>query len=322
MESIIRDKLKEKKLADSSIELYINNLKKLNNGEPLKNFRFLSKIDTINEKMKLLKLTTKRNYLITIVSILNCFYDNKQIKNICDKYYLLMKKTSQEIKQTPSGEKSETQKKNWIEWNEVVKVWEKLNEYAILISKKKTISEEQYNNLLAYIVLSLYVQFVPRRNMDWQLMNIKYSVSTSDDTKKNYYDYISQKLIFNNYKTQKTHKQQVYDIPEGLNNSLKLYFKHHPILKNKITQTTNTPLLVYYDGSQLNAVNSITRILNKIFNKQVGSSLLRHIFLSDKYGKENVEREEIADAMGHTVQTQQEYIKNDNKKNDIIINFD
>ena len=51
----------------------------------------------------------------------------------------------------------------------------------------------------------------------------------------------------------------------------------------KLSKTSNIPFLVYNDGKEFNKINSITRILNKIFDKKIGSSMLRHIFLTDKY---------------------------------------
>jgi integrase len=61
------------------------------------------------------------------------------------------------------------------------------------------------------------------------------------------------------------------------------------------------------DGKALTAVNAITRILNKIFGKKLGSSMLRHIFLSDKYDIK--EMEEDAEAMGHSVAEQRKYLR-------------
>jgi hypothetical protein len=58
-------------------------------------------------------------------------------------------------------------------------------------------------------------------------------------------------------------------------------------------------------GEPLVAVNAITRILNKIFGKKVGSSMLRHIFITDKYGGAKTEMEKDAEAMGHSVAEQQ-----------------
>ena len=53
--------------------------------------------------------------------------------------------------------------------------------------------------------------------------------------------------------------------------------------------------------------NGITRILNKIFGKKVGSSMLRHIYLSSKYNI--TEMKEDADAMGHSTKEQKDYLK-------------
>ena len=93
----------------------------------------------------------------------------------------------------------------------------------------------------------------------------------------NYLDLQKRKFYFNNYKTAKTYKQQIEDIPADLFNVLKIYLKFKP--------TDSNFLLVDYEGNPLKHVNSITLILNKIFGKKVGSSLLRNIFLSDKFDK-------------------------------------
>jgi hypothetical protein len=63
---------------------------------------------------------------------------------------------------------------------------------------------------------------------------------------------------------------------------------------------------------RLNKINSITRILNKLFNpKKVGSSMLRHIYLTEKYGDKLNELEDDAEAMGtSTNMAQSTYIKN------------
>ena len=65
--------------------------------------------------------------------------------------------------------------------------------------------------------------------------------------------------------------------------------------------------LVNADGSPLAAVNAITRILNKTLGKKVGSSMLRHIFLSSKY--DITEMNKDANAMAHSVEEQKRYLK-------------
>ena len=63
--------------------------------------------------------------------------------------------------------------------------------------------------------------------------------------------------------------------------------------------------------SSLQITQNLTRIFKLHFNKSVGSTLLRHIVLTEKFGKQLHEMESLADTMGHDVQTAQGvYIKN------------
>jgi hypothetical protein len=128
-------------------------------------------------------------------------------------------------------------------------------------------------------------------------------------TDVNYYDMATQRFIFNKYKTVKTFGEQVFDVPEDLQATLKLFIEHHPLNKGKVKEFK---LLVKQDGTPLNTVNSITRILNRIFGKKIGSSMLRHAFVSTKFGGALADMKSDADKMAHSVATQQNvYIKLD-----------
>ena len=79
--------LKEKKnLSDSSIQAYLRNLRKLNGDEVFKNFNFLKDVDIIVRRLEGYKENTKRNYLISIVSVLSTS-TKPTIKKLYDKYY-------------------------------------------------------------------------------------------------------------------------------------------------------------------------------------------------------------------------------------------
>jgi hypothetical protein len=69
--------------------------------------------------------------------------------------------------------------------------------------------------------------------------------------------------------------------------------------------------LVSQSGEPLTAVNAITRLLNKVFGKKIGSSMLRHIYISDKYKDVMEEQQKDAANMGHSVELQREYFKKD-----------
>jgi integrase len=125
---------------------------------------------------------------------------------------------------------------------------------------------------------------------------------------KNFYDLHCKQFIFNKYKTSKTYGEQRIAVPEQLQKILAMLIKHHPNKSQK-----EFKLLVKSDGSPLNTVNSITRILNRIFDRAVGSSMLRHIYLSSRFGASNKELAQTADAMAHSRATQNTYIKNENE---------
>jgi len=299
----------EKKLAPTSIKMYLRNLEKLNDDMPLKNLNFLKDIDKIEHRLSKYKENTKRGYLISVVSALSLDKSNKQKQKLYDDYYRLMMDKNKELKSVEaSGEKTETQQENWITWEEVSTKMKELEDKVKSFAGNKEINEHQYNVLLQEVILALYYYKAPRRN-EYQKMNIvKSDVGLPIDT--NYLDFDKKQFVFNSYKTAKKEGQLKEDIPPELLNVITTYMKFHPLLKGKkVVKGTNVPFLVYYDGKSLSQVNAITRILNKIFGKKVGSSMLRHIYLSSKYGKVVDEMKEDANAMSHSVDMQKDYIK-------------
>lgn len=295
MEQEIINKLKEKGLKDKSIKLYFTILKNLNDKREIKNFKFLEKPKKILDKIKDYKITTQRNILIAIVSIL------KNLGNdLYKSYYDYMIEFNNKIEDNnKNGEKSDVQAKNWIKWDEVENKFNELNKN---IKLSKNISESQYDNILDAVILGLYVLIPPRRNKDYLNMKISKDGKNLDD-KYNWLDMKKKQFIFNDYKTSGTYGKQIIDINDDLINLLKKYLKYK--------KDGDGYLLVKFSGERLKSDNSITRRLNKIFGKNISSSMLRHIYLSDKYGKVNEEMKQDAEIMGHNLKMQKEYIKND-----------
>jgi integrase len=300
--------LNDKKLAESSVKLYLRNLEKLNDDAPLKNLNFLKDVEKITGKLTKYKENTKRGYLISITSVLSLDKSSKPKQKLYDDYFKLMMEKNKELKAIEgSNEKTETQEKNWITQDEVKTCWDALKEKVD--SFKKELTEPQYNILLQFVVLSLYVLLPPRRN-EYQHTQIVKSASESSPTDTNYLDLDHNRFLFNKYKTSKKEGQTSIEIPDELRSVLNTYIKYHPLIKGKITKKFQAvPFLVYSDGKPLDQVNSITRILNKIFGKKVGSSMLRHIYLTAKYGDTLEEMKEDSKEMGHSVSQQKDYIK-------------
>ena len=132
---------------------------------------FLKNEDNIIKKLSKYKDNTKRNYLISIVSVLSL---EKKNKKLYDKYYIKMMDMNKNLKEIEKkGEKTETQKKNWIEFEEVENKMEEIKNNIDEFKNKKEISENQYNTLLKGLILGLYTYQPPRRNKDYNMLIVK-----------------------------------------------------------------------------------------------------------------------------------------------------
>ena len=277
-----------KNISDSSKKLYLHNLTKLN-GNVIKNINFLSKVEDIKPKLDGLKPNTRRSYLIAILSAIK---DKPKMKKAYDVYYPLLMELNKGLKD--NTEKTDKVKENWISQDEVKAKQKELE--SILPLKKKTITEDVYNSLLDLVVLSLYTLQPPRRNKDY----VDMVYVSGDDKTKNYLT--DDSFIFNNFKTAKTYKEQTIKINPELLAILNVYKKYKP------KESTN--FLVMYDGTPLKTSTQMTRMLNRILGKKIGCSMLRAIFLTDKYGDETKELKEDTEAMGTSSETaMSNYIK-------------
>lgn len=304
MENKVLDNLKNKNISQSSLNLYMTNLKRLNDGNEIKNFAFLRNVNNILDKIKEYKPNTRRTYLISIVSLLK---QEPKLHTLYDKYYKLLMEYNKQLK--TNNEKSEKQTENWITQNEVLEKQKQLME--VIPTLKKKITNAQYYQLLDLVILSLYTLQPPRRNLDYLKMNVinKFNEELSKDN--NYLEYSTQSFIFRNFKTKKTYQDQIVKISDELFNIIKIYLSYHP-LKKEMKKNYNVPFLVSIDGDEFKNSNEITRVLNKIFNKKIGSSMLRNIYLTSKYSNNLKDLNLDAQEMGTSANTiQNQYIKLD-----------
>ena len=295
--NIIDKALESRQLSQNSINLYKRNLLKLNDNKPIKSFNFLKNKEEILSKIKELKPTTQRSYIISICSVLR---DIPKYKKMYDEYFELLKEFNNELK--VNTDKSEKQEKNWISQEEVLSVHKKLKEDVInLLKKKRKIDKAVFNKLLHYMILSLYTLINPRRNKDYSLMKIS---SNTDDENHNYLIIDKKnimKFILNKYKTDKKYHSVKIDVPDDLKEVIQLYLKYHPLKAELKKKEYDIPFLVDEQGKALKKSTEITKILNKIFGKNISSSMLRNIFLTDKYGDVMEELKKDTKAMATSV---------------------
>jgi ribosomal protein L18 len=188
------------------------------------------------------------------------------------------------------------QEENWMSVKEIKEKYEPL-----LVNIKKMLSNKSILNestMMEFLLVSFLAGVVkdlpPRRSQDFTELKIR-----NYDTKKDNY-YKSGKFYFNVYKTAKTYGLQVIDVPKELD----------VILKKWIKINTNDYMLYSTNGNKLTSPQ-VTRILNKVFDKNISTSMLRHIYLTNVYKDIPAlsQMQNIASEMAHSVSTAMEYIK-------------
>jgi len=305
--------LKEKGLAESSIALYIRSLEKLNGGKPFPSLAFLTKMPVIMGQIGKYKPNTQRSILIAIVSVMNAVKGlPKNVAKYTNKYYDVLKEVKRGVDAVEAtGEKSETQKENWVSWDEVEQLMNAAAGTALATSGS---SLSDINKLLDAVILGLYVYIPPRRNKDYIDMVVARKVEDAP-ADVNVLDLEKSQFVFRNYKTSSTYGTQTISAPKELMTLIAKYLQARGVMKDllpskKKVARVAVPFLVQPSGKPFN-VNGITRVLNRIFGKKVGSSLLRHIYLTGKYGKILEEQKKDAEAMANSVDMQNKtYIKN------------
>ena len=287
---------KDNNLSPLTIKSYMRNLRLLNDNKNFTDLNFLSKKKDIDDFLESKKLNTKKNYYISIVSALS---SESKKKKLYDYYHEKMMNLNKEVRANYSNNtKDSRENDNWKDWKDILTIKDDLLSKIESFKSKKKINATEYNTLLKGLILSLYTMIPPRRNGDYLDM----FVGVDDDDSVNWCNMKSKKLIFNKYKTSKKEGQLIVDMPNDLYDIIKIYLKFKP--------NDTDSFLLFSDGKEFN-VNSITYILNSATGKKIGSSLLRHIYLSSKYGDRLNEMKDDAKAMGHSLGMQKDYIKTD-----------
>jgi len=313
------DKIKKeigdkRNLRSSSLNAYASNINKLHKlmfNKEIENLDFLKNkkkvMDTIDNK----KLSTRKTYLASIVVTLMAFDKDKDlIKYYRDEMEDLAKRFNTEMQEQ---KKSETQDKNWVSLTTLRKVMRKyrneLNEKEIFKKNPDELSNKEFELLQKWIVASLYIldDNPPLRN-DYIMKTISnndYSKLSESQKKETNYLVIKSRnnksFSLGDYKTSGKYGTKLIPVGKKLNSALNIWLKFnksgHLLLNSRKEPMT---------------ANGLTKFLQKTFaptGKNISSSLIRHIFISEKFPAVNKEKEAVADAMGHSVAQQTLYSK-------------
>jgi hypothetical protein len=193
-------------------------------------------------------------------------------------------------------EKNEKQTDNMISPDEVQTIYNRVESNAKVHLQKKEFNNNDFDAIQNWILLALTsgIFIAPRRSADWNMKWKNYDVD-----KDNYVDVKNSQFVFNSYKTAKLYGKSMVDIPKPLKLILNKWFKINPtdyiIFDNK-KQPLNSP--------------QITHKLNNIFGKKISTSMLRHIYLTHKFGNINLQDlNDTAAAMGTSKMEALQYVK-------------
>lgn len=282
------------KLQDSVGQNSYVQYNRIYNKLKIKSIDDLKNVKDIEDKIKDKSDNTKKNYYASIVKLLR-FTDEK---DLLEKYKNLMNQYIEKTK--PTDEYNDKQKENLMTRDEIENIRKNLIKGITNFTTKLN-----YDLLLDYVVLSLYTLQPPRRNEYWS-MKIVNSLDKIKDN-ENYLLWSPKKkmFIFQDYKTVKKYGKEIVEINKDLQDVIRLYLQY----RNKIALEDNDYFLVKYGNLEFENSNDITRRLNKVLGKRVGASMLRHIYLTEKYGKVIKEMSKDAEFMAHSVDMQKDYIK-------------
>lgn len=294
-------------IANSSLKTYASNIKKLAElmkVNTIQDIDFLANIPAVLQALKSRAPTTRKNYLVAVLVAL---------MSDADKHAAAIEKVNKEIsdlskqvgERIDNNQKSERQKANWVEYSDVVQLFNKLKLLAKPLLKKNNdeLSRDEKQTLQDYLLISLYSgkYFAPVRN-DFANMEIINSEEDADKN-KNYLVIYPKKLEFllRDFKTRKAFDEKQIPIKS-------------PVLIDLIMKwldvTGKDTLLVNLRDDTPMTENGITKNLNRIFQSHLGktisSSMLRAIYISHKNKQPMTmrERKKLAEDMHHSVNMQ------------------
>jgi len=289
----IQERLKENKenISASTLKTYTSLLKTLYyNNHPKDsevNLEWFDNQDKVIESLKEKPYSSRKTTYAGLVAI---------TKNN-DKYKKALLEDGNKYKEFINTQtKTEKQEANWKSFEEIKTVVDTYYEKSKPLLKKKELDDKEYKQLQDFIILALTsgVFFSPRRSSDWVFMKIKNINKEAD----NYID--KNKFIFNKYKTAKFYNQQQVDIPKELKKILTKFIKLNP----------HDYLLTDALGKQLSTTR-LTQKLNAIFGNKISTSMLRHVYLTDKLKDAPAinQLKQLAHDLGNSPMQALEYVK-------------
>jgi hypothetical protein len=205
---------------------------------------------------------------------------------------LMMDDIGEHRKEIETQTKTPQQEANWVTQDEISKKYKDHEKMAATLLKKGNLSKKEIQDFQQFVILALLSgkHIVPRRAKDYVDMKIR----NVDKDKDNYIG--DKQLVFNSYKTAKTYGRQSIPLPTKLKNILKKWTAINPT--EYLLIDSNMHPLGGPDQSSNGAVK-LNQRLGRIFDgKKAGVNIMRHSYLTEKFGDTIAQKKAIDKTMG------------------------
>ena len=314
----ITQKLKKNKpeITESSVKAYALNLRKLH--QRLHGTKEFTEIDWLQDHETVMKnleansgsYLTCRNYLnAVIVALLNQPQFEASLKVYQQRRDELNSKYTQ-IQQTKQP--TERQSQNWVS---VAQIQELINELGaevkiIAAGPQSQLTHRDLQTVQDRFMITFWLHYPVRNDLQHTRIIARRAFNALPQEQKDGHNFVilGNPLEFSvgSYKTRKRYgvkkiKVDNTDVVKALRDWMKVSPNPEYVLVNV---KNGEPM------SSLQITQNLTRVFKARFNKSVGTTLLRHIVLTEKFGKQLKDMAQMADIMGHDVATAQSvYIK-------------
>ena len=262
--------------------LFIDSLR-LQFRSPKDSLEFLRDVKSVTSYLtsKTKSVNSLKTYFSRIVAVLR---DKPEFKAETEAYRKLMTDyRDQYDKSRETQELTEAEKEKLLTRKQILKVRSEL--------KKKATDLTSFQD---YLIICLYT-FLPPQRLDYADMTF------TDKPGKNVC--LEKKMVFREYKTASTFGERTLSIPKPLRDVISIW--------RELYNTTDT-LLVKLDGSPMTPA-ALGQRVSAIFKAETGKAcsvnILRHVYITDlrKGELSAVKKQKLADSMGHSVSTNEQY---------------
>jgi len=312
----IKDKIMEARpnAKESTVKMYVSNLNKLQKMFDTDTWKFLDDIEKVKDKLSHLHYTSQRNYFNSIIILLMALNSDKKYDKLIEQYNEIRDEGNKKYQDdNATGVISDKQKKNFADLSEVQEMINAMDKEIKDkgLKKKDSLTGKEKMLIQVFILFNIYSRLPMRNDVSGMTITTKriYNKLSEDQKKENNYLVIEKGKMFfvlNQFKTSAKYKELDIDIPKDLEKLLRFYIRVNGLSNGDtlFTSSTGKPL-------SRNALSQLfIKTSQKYMGKNISTTMLRKIVLSDKFADVKKEQEEMAEVTGHSVATMNKvYVK-------------